>query len=89
MKPKQLFIVLVIILLAATLLFPKSKEQKYCDQFSGESDTRKPSNNFLTCQSDAQCQIDQDTLTTKEIDETTYRFMCIPVTKNSSPSDLQ
>ncbi|MEH6456177.1 MAG: hypothetical protein V7749_07635 [Cocleimonas sp.] len=84
MKPRKLFVVFIIILLATTLLFPKTEEQKYCEQFSGESISDKPSDNFTSCQTDLRCKVDQDNLTTKDTDQDVVLFMCIPE-KETSP----
>ncbi len=79
MKPKQLFIVLIIILLATTLLFPKTKEQRYCDQFSGESNALSNSNDYLACENDSRCKVDKESILTKETDEDSFSYTCIPV----------
>ncbi len=78
MKTKQIFIVFIIILLATTLLFPKTEEQRYCNQFSGESNSGKPSENFISCQTDLRCKVEQDSLTTKDTDQDVILFMCVP-----------
>ena len=82
MKTRQIFIVFIIILLATTLLYPKTAEQKYCDQFSGESKADKPSVNYDSCQKDARCIVDQDSITTKEIDQDKILFSCVPAKLN-------
>ena len=78
MKTKKLFIVLIIVLLGTTLLFPKTKEQKYCNQFSGESDIENLSENYKVCQNDLRCKIETGSIATKEIDPSIIKFMCIP-----------
>lgn len=78
MKTRQIFIVFIIILLATTLLYPKTAEQKYCDQFSGESKADVASENFDSCQTDARCTIDQDSIKTKEVDHNEFLFSCVP-----------
>lgn len=78
MKPRKLFVLFIIFLLATTLLFPKTEEQKYCDQFSGESTSDKPSESFNSCQTDLRCKVEQDTLTTKDIDQDVILFICKP-----------
>ncbi len=89
MKNKQLFIVFIIILLATTLMFPKTTEQKYCEQYSGESNSDKTSDNFITCQTDSRCKVDQDTLMTKDTDQDVIIFMCIPVEVKSPAGTTQ
>lgn len=94
MKAKQIFIVTLIILLATTLLFPKTKEQKYCHQYSGESNTENPSDQYTACKNDNICKIDNDSILTKEIDEDQFSYMCIPTndalsnTINVNPEQL-
>jgi len=83
MKPRQLFILMLIFLLATTLLFPKTEEQKYCHQFSGESNKDEASAEFNSCKLDDRCQIDQESILPKEIDQDTFSFMCIPINNNS------
>ena len=89
MKTKQIFIVFIIILLATTLLFPKTEEQRYCNQFSGESNSGKPSENFISCQTDLRCKVEQDSLTTKDTDQDVILFMCIPDKEVSPASSSQ
>ncbi len=84
MKSKQLFIGFIIILLATTLLFPTTKEQKYCDQYSGESNADKQSDNFISCKTDDRCKVNQDTLTTKDTTQDIVLFSCIPNEEASS-----
>lgn len=79
MKAKRLFIICIIILLVTKLLVkPPTEEEKYCDQFSGESNADEPSENFNSCQTDLRCKVEQDSLTTKNTDPDVVLFMCIP-----------
>lgn len=78
MNTRQLFIVFIIFLLATTLLLPKTVEQKYCDQFSGESNSDKHTNNYTSCETDLRCKVEQDTITTKDTDQDVLLFTCIP-----------
>ena len=89
MKPRQMFIVLVIILLATTLLFPKTKEERYCDQYSGESNSAQASDNYKLCESDDRCKVDKDSILTKETDQDEISFMCIPVNADIPDEDSQ
>ena len=78
MNTKQLFIGFIIILLATTLILPRSEEQRHCDQYSGESNSDNPSDSFSTCKTDVRCKVDQDSILTKDTDEDTFSFMCVP-----------
>lgn len=78
MKAKQMFIVLVIILLATTLLFPKSKEERHCHQYSGESKTSSISNEYMNCENDRRCKIDKESILMKETEDDGFSFMCVP-----------
>ena len=78
MKSKQMFIVLIIILLATTLLFPKSKEEKHCQQYSGESESSTLSNDYTACENDSRCKVDKESILTKEIDNNQFSFQCVP-----------
>ena len=89
MKPKQLFVGLVIILLATTLLFPQTEEKKYCNQYSGESNRDNPSDNFISCKTDIRCKVEEDTFVSKEADPDEIVFMCVPDAEVSSATTIQ
>jgi len=74
-----MFIVVVIILLATTLLFPKTKEERHCHQYSGESNTSAPSKVFKTCENDSRCKVEKESILDKETDENGFSFMCVPI----------
>ena len=78
MKTKQMFIVLVIILLATTLLFPKTKEERHCHQYSGESKTSTISNEYKNCENDSRCKVDKESILMKETEDDGFSFMCVP-----------
>ena len=89
MKPKQMFIVLVIILLATTLLFPKTREEKHCDQYSGQSNTLSPTDEFKTCNNDSRCMVDTESIFTRETDEDEFSYSCVPVANDDVEDSSQ
>lgn len=80
MKPKQLFILFIILLLALTLLFPKTKEEQHCDQYSGESNKSETSSEYIACNNDTRCEIDKESISPKDTDQDQFSFICVPAT---------
>ena len=78
MKIRHKFIIFIVIVLASILLFPQTAEEKYCHQFSGESDVDKLSENLTICKTDLRCKVDQDNITTKKTDQNVILYTCIP-----------
>ena len=88
MKPKQMFIVLIIILLATTLMFPNTKEDRYCKQYSGESNSKVASSDYQACENDNRCKVITNSNISIENDAQDVSFACVPI-HTETKSDAQ
>lgn len=92
MKHKQRILAIFVIFGLAIFFSRQSmtEDEKYCSQYTGESNKDIPSQSYLACQNDTLCKTeDAPDITNHELtsDPDTFDFFCIPV--GETPSDSQ
>ena len=79
MNKKYLIIAAIVALVIYSIMLPMTQDEKYCDQYSGQSEIDQPSENYRACKQDIRCTVSsEESISAKVTDSNNTTFLCRP-----------